>query len=36
MSTYRRHLAEGVDRLAALLWRRETALRSGGIETGGN
>ena len=28
MSTYRRHLAEGVDRLAALLWREEVDARA--------
>jgi hypothetical protein len=28
MSTYRRHLAEGVQRLAAVLWRQELTARS--------
>jgi hypothetical protein len=28
MSTYRRHLAKGVERLTALLWQRELAARA--------
>ena len=32
MSTYRRRLAEGLDRLATLLWRRELAARMDGTD----
>jgi hypothetical protein len=32
MSTYRRHLAKGVQRLTALLWQRELAARADTVD----